>query len=147
MSTRLRRVEQQLQREIASVLVSGELRDPRLQKTAAISVTGVAVSPDLSTAKVFIDVLVGGASVASILEGLNAGAGAMRGKLRDRMRLKRTPSLRFFRDESIAEGANIERVLAEIHAAHPPEVTETADADAAEGPAAAPAADADDAAT
>ncbi len=116
MNTRLRRVQQMLQREIASVLVEGGLRDPRVRDNAAsISVTGVDVSPDLSTARVFIDVL-GGASVDDVLEGLNAGARALRGQLRERVRLKRLPSLRFFHDASIAHGANIERVLAEIAA-------------------------------
>ena len=118
MNTRLRRVQQMLQREIASVLVEGGLRDPRVRDNAAsISVTGVDVSPDLSTARVYIDVL-GGAAVHDVLEGLNAGARALRGRLRERVRLKRLPSLKFFHDASIAHGANIERVLAEIAAEH-----------------------------
>jgi ribosome-binding factor A len=128
MSTRLRRVEQLLQREIASVVVHGELRDPRLGPTSAISVTGVDVSPDLSHARVFVDVHGDTPPIERVLEGLNAGASAMRSRLRDRIRLKRIPSLHFVRDESIAHGAAIERVLAEI-AAESPTVAESDDDD------------------
>lgn len=125
MSTRLRRVEQLLQREIAAVIVQGELRDPRLAASAAISVTGVDVSPDLSHARVFIDVVGEHPPLADVLAALRAAAGAMRALVSRRIRLKRVPALRFVRDESIERGAAIERVLAEIHAqSSPPSVVE-----------------------
>ena len=109
-----------LQREIAAVIVQGELRDPRLRPAAAISVTGVDVSPDLSRARVFIDVLGDHPPIADVLAALDSGAAAVRARVSGRVRIKRVPSLRFFRDESIEKGAAIERVLAEIRAADGP---------------------------
>lgn len=103
-----------LQREIAAVIVQGELRDPRLRPAAAISVTGVDVSPDLSRARVFIDVLGDRPPIADVLAALDTGAAAVRARVSRRIRLKRVPALRFVRDESIEKGAAIERVLAEI---------------------------------
>lgn len=103
-----------LQREIAAVIVQGELRDPRLRPSAAISITGVEVSPDLSRARVFIDVLGEHPPVADVLAALGSGAAAVRARVSRRVRLKRVPSLQFFRDESIEKGVAIERLLAEI---------------------------------
>lgn len=138
MNTRLRRVQQMLQREIASVLVEGGLRDPRVRDNAAsISVTGVSISADLSSARVYVDVL-DKAVLADVLDGLNAGAGALRSRLRQRVQLKRLPSLTFFHDASIAHGANIERVLAEIAA----ESDESEDAEPDQDPEAVPSDDA-----
>lgn len=114
MSTRLQRVEQMLRRELADILLRGGLRDPRLRDIASVSITGVKVSPDLGQAQVYVDVLAGGADPARIIEGLNAGASAIRAKLGGRIRLKRTPNLRFLHDQSIEHGRRIETVLAEL---------------------------------
>lgn len=115
MSTRTARVENLLRREIAAALLRGEIKDPRVGDTATVSITGVTVSPDLSTARVFVDVL-GEGNVSRVLAGLNAAAGLLRSGLGKTMKLRRAPALRFERDESIARGHSIERVLEEIHA-------------------------------
>src|SRR5688572_15856796 len=116
MSTRTAKVEEMLRREIAAALVRGELRDPRLGDPASISVTGVKVAPDLSSARVYVDVLGQWRDVALVLKGLNAGAGVLHHALRERIELRRTPSLRFERDDSIDRGGSIERVLLELAA-------------------------------
>ncbi|HLT41053.1 MAG TPA: ribosome-binding factor A, partial [Enhygromyxa sp.] len=54
---RQHRVEELLRRELAQMLLRGELRDPRLAPASAISITGVDVSADLSVARVYVDVL------------------------------------------------------------------------------------------
>ncbi len=116
MSTRTAKVEEMLRREIAAALIRGELRDPRLGNVAAISVTGVKVAPDLSSARVFVDVMGERKDVHLVLKGLNAGAGVLHHALRDRIELRRTPSLRFEKDDSIARGGSIEQVLLELAA-------------------------------
>ena len=119
MSTRVQKVEQMLRREIAELLLRGELRDPRIQPIAAISVTGVRVSPDLGTARVFVDGLGDAVDFPRLLAGLNAGAGALRAAIGARSRLRRTPRLRFERDQSVDQGRTIERVLSELALAQP----------------------------
>ncbi len=103
-----------IRREIAAMLLRGELRDPRVQPIAAISITGVRVAPDLGSARVFVDALGDAVNFPRLLAGLNAGAGAVRAALGSKIQLKRTPSLRFERDDSVDRGRTIERVLAEI---------------------------------
>lgn len=114
MNARTSRVEALLRREIADMLRRGDFRDPRLAHSAAISITGVRVAADLSTARVFVDVLGEEASVFSVLDALNAASGLVRTQIGRRLRLRRAPTIRFERDESIERGAAIERVLAEL---------------------------------
>jgi ribosome-binding factor A len=116
MNMRLSRVEETLRRALAEILLRGELRDPRLRNAAAISITAVKISPDLGQAQVYVDVLGDPAALQSVIEGLNAGAAALRARLGGRIRLKRTPTLRFVADRSIEQGRRIEAVLAELHA-------------------------------
>lgn len=114
MSTRQSRVEQLLRREIAGMLLRGDVKDPRIGNTAAISITGAKVSADLSVARIFVDLMGEEGNFPRVLKGLNAGAGVLRGQLSRVVRMRRMPSLRFERDPSIEHGAAIERVLAEL---------------------------------
>jgi ribosome-binding factor A len=115
MSTRTARVENLLRREIAAALLRGDVKDPRVRDTVGISITGVTVSPDLSSARVFVDVLAE-RDADRIVQGLNAASGLLRSELGKKMKLRRAPALRFEKDDSIARGRSIERVLEEIHA-------------------------------
>ena len=118
MSTRLHRVEEMLRREIASILLDGTLRDPRISNVGLISVTGVKVSADLSTARVYVDVL-GEVDRDRILAGLNAASGTVQRSLGGRIHLKRTPRLGFHWDSAIETGNRIEQVLTEIRESGP----------------------------
>ncbi len=103
-----------LRRELATIVVSGELRDPRLGATASWSITDVEVSPDLSRACVYVDVLDSTVDPGPILEGLRSSAGAIRGSLGRRIHLKRTPQLRFEIDDALLNAARIDLILGEI---------------------------------
>lgn len=127
-SNRMERVEETLRRGIADVLLVGGLRDPRLQGVT-FSVTGVKVDPDLTLARVFVDILVGPASPGAVqapideqavLAGLRAAAPAVRHELRAKVQLRKLPDLRFERDEGIQRGLQVERILAELREQTPP---------------------------
>jgi ribosome-binding factor A len=135
---RQQRVEELLRRELAQMLLRGELRDPRLSPASAVGITGVDVSADLSVARVYVDVLAESLRLEDVLEAFASGAGVLRHKLGERLKLRRMPELRFVHDESIGRGARIEAILSEIReqAAEHPE---------AEPEAAEPEADHDDA--
>jgi ribosome-binding factor A len=111
---RQQRVEELLRRELAQMLLRGELRDPRLSPASAVSVTGVDVSADLSVAQVYVDVLAESLRVEDVLAALRGGAGAIKLKLGERLQLRRMPELRFERDESITRGARVEAILSEL---------------------------------
>ena len=111
---RQQRVEELLRREIAQLLLRGELRDPRLSPASAVSVTGVQVSADLSVARVYIDVLTESLRRDDVLAALTSGAGLIRSKVGERLQLRRAPELRFEADASIERGARVERILTEL---------------------------------
>lgn len=133
MSRRRQRVEELLRREMAQMLLRGELRDPRLQPASAVSVTGVSVSPDLSVATIYVDVLTEALRLESVLAALRAGSGAIRRKLGERVQLRRTPELRFHHDDSIERGNRVEAILTELRDAG--ELDPEAKADAKAGAA------------
>jgi ribosome-binding factor A len=134
MSTRTQKVEEMLRRAVAEVFIRGELRDPRIQPASLLAVTAVRVSPDLGSARIFVDVLDAAKDPAVVIEALNSGAAAVRKRIGERIHLKRTPALRFEQDVSIPRAARIEQVLQELTGTP----VAAAPADAGAGPAEPP---------
>src|SRR5258706_14561978 len=97
---RLRRVADQIQREL-SELLRAELKDPRV---GMITLTGVEVSPDLAHAKVFFTTLADAESLKSIEAGLERAAGFLPVQLGKRLSLRVTPAIRFKHDVSVEPG-------------------------------------------
>lgn len=114
MTRRQHRVEELLRREVAQMLLRGELRDPRLQPASAVSITAADVSADLSVATVYVDVLSEALRLDDVLAALRSANGLIRRKLSERVQLRRSPELRFEVDTSIARGARVEAILSEL---------------------------------
>jgi ribosome-binding factor A len=105
---RMRRVDEAL-REVVAAAVS-ELSDPRL---GFITVTGVATSPDLRTAKVFLSVLGDETERDATLDALRSSHGVIQARIAAEMRMRRTPTLTFHYDDTIEKGVRISRLLDE----------------------------------
>jgi ribosome-binding factor A len=116
---RQERIEEQLRRELSDVLASDRLRDPRVAHVAGLAITDVSVTPDLGRAHVFVDVGGDRAAEERVLAGLRAAAPLLRAHLGDRLALRKLPTLVFEIDASIARGARIERILAEVREPKP----------------------------
>src|SRR2546425_10300460 len=97
---RLRRVADQIQREL-SELLRAELKDPRV---GMITLTGVEVSPDLAHAKVFFTTLADAESLTTIEAGLDRAAGFLRAPPRKRPELRGAPGIRFYHGASAGGG-------------------------------------------
>ena len=104
---RLRRVADQIQREL-SELLRAELKDPRV---GMITLTGVEVSPDLAHAKVFFTTLADTESLKSIEAGLERAAGFLRVQLGKRLSLRVTPAIRFKHDVSVERGVRLSQLI------------------------------------
>ena len=100
---RLRRLEELLKEEIARIIASGEVRDPRVE--GLLSITIVEATRDGSSAKVWV-ACVGDDSgeLESAVAGLSSAAGFIQSQLAKRVRLRLTPVLRFMVDHGIKEG-------------------------------------------
>ncbi len=109
MSERTRKVESQL-KEIVGEEVS-TLSDPRIH--GLVTVTGIRVSPDLSSATVFYSVL-SEEDLDGAREGLNRAAGRIQASVGRQTRLKRTPRLRFEPDPVVENVDRIETALKSI---------------------------------
>ena len=112
MSKRANRVGELLREEI-SALVQRDLKDPRLEG-AFVSITAVEVSADLSAAAVFVSHLGSAQEREEALAGLESARPYLERELRRRLRIRRTPSLRFRFDPSIERGARLASTIADL---------------------------------
>jgi ribosome-binding factor A len=106
-SQRLRRVADQIQKELSGLLQT-ELKDPRV---GMITLTGVEVSPDLAYAKVFFTTLGDAEALARTETGLKRAAGFLRSELGHRLKLRVTPEIRFIHDPSVEHGARLSKLI------------------------------------
>jgi ribosome-binding factor A len=109
MSARLRRVNEAL-REVLSEAIGG-LKDPRI---GFVTVTGVATSPDLRQARVFVSVLGSARARDASLAGLSAAHGVLQARIGSELRLKRTPQLTFEYDPSVERGVRMTKLIDEL---------------------------------
>ena len=107
------RINQEVQKEL-SVLISQELKDPRVNPMT--SVVAVEVAPDLKPAKGYVSVLGDEDSQKSTLAGLKSAAPVLRGELARRINLRNTPELRFIGDQSIEYGVNMSKLIDDVTA-------------------------------
>lgn len=106
---RTRRVGELLQRELAR-LIQEDLKDPRL---GLVTVSHVAVSPDLRQAKVYVTILAGKLAIEEQIKILNSAAGFLRHGLSQQVELRVMPRLRFVYDTSIERGRRLSALIDE----------------------------------
>jgi ribosome-binding factor A len=116
-SQRLRRVADQIQRELSGLL-RNELKDPRV---GMITLTGVEVSADLAHARVFFTTLGDAEALARTKTGLQRAAGFLRAELGHRLKLRVTPELRFLHDASVERGVQLSKLIDDAVAGKKPE--------------------------
>jgi ribosome-binding factor A len=110
-SRRPDRVAEAIREQVATFLAEG-VKDPRV--TGIVTVTGVDVTRDLRSAKVFVSIMGEDAVRQQTLEGLHSLAGHLRSRLGKSLRLHGAPLIEFRLDASIAHAARIESLLARI---------------------------------
>ncbi|MBQ7797724.1 MAG: 30S ribosome-binding factor RbfA [Clostridia bacterium] len=108
-NNRLERVNAELQKEIA-LIINNELRDPQI--TSMIGVTEVDVAPDLANAKVYLSVY--GGDAQDTLNRVKGAGSFIRGRLSQKIRLRITPRLDFYLDNSLTYGQKIDSLLSNI---------------------------------
>ena len=109
-SQRQLRVGEEVRHILANLLERGDVRDPDVAGKV-ITVTEVAVSPDLRNASVYV-VEMGGGDIKSLLIGLKRVASYFRHELSQKMNLRTVPALHFHADTSFDRASRIESLLA-----------------------------------
>ena len=108
-NNRLERVNSELQKELA-MIINNELRDPQI--TSMIGVSEVDVAPDLANAKVYLSVY--GGDAQDTLNRVKGAGSFIRGRLSQKIRLRITPRLDFYLDNSQEYGQKIDSLLNNI---------------------------------
>jgi ribosome-binding factor A len=109
MSDRMRRVDEAVHQVLSEALP--ELKDPRI---GFVTVTGVATSPDLRHARVFVSVLGSERVRDASLAGLAAAHGVLQARIAVELRLKRTPQLTFEYDPAVERGVRMTQLIDEL---------------------------------
>jgi ribosome-binding factor A len=119
------RVADQIRGELG-LLLTREVHDPGI---GFVTITRVQVSPDLQQARVFYTVLGDDKARKASARALERAIPFLRRQIGARLRLKRTPELKWLYDESIAGQDRIEQLLNEIRESPRPPDVDNADAD------------------
>jgi ribosome-binding factor A len=109
---RIKKVESLLNEKISEILIKNELKDPRLDKF--ITISKLIISKDLKIAKVYVSYIGEEEDHTTIVEVLNNAAGYIQGLLGRRIRLKHTPKLIFYKDDSIEKGFEITQKIKDL---------------------------------
>ena len=116
MSVRTERVAS-LVKEVISEIFQNHFR---MEEYGLMTVTEVRMSPDLKIAKVFVSIFGDAERKKKTLALLQVEKGTLRGELGKNLRMKFTPNLIFFLDESLDHAMRIEDLLNKIHKESPP---------------------------
>ncbi len=98
-------------KELSDILCRG-VKDPRIE--GVVSITDIELPSDFSLAKVYISVYGSEAQQNQVLEALTDNAPKMRKEIGKRIRLRNTPELRFYLDNSLERGSKITDLINKI---------------------------------
>lgn len=115
-------------REVVSMAILTEIRDPRVRH---VTVTLVEVAPDMRSAKVHVSIMGEDREEQLALAGLQHSAGFLQHKIADRIDTRYTPRLQFVLDKGVKNALAIASILKQVL---PPEEEQSvaSEADAAE---------------
>ena len=108
-SNRIGRINEEIQRELASLLRT--VKDPRVH--GLVTITRVETTPDLRFSKIYVSVL-DKSDVKEVVKGLMSAGGYLRRELGRALSLRYTPELVFQADDSIDRGTHILKLLNDI---------------------------------
>ena len=98
-------------REVVSMAILTELRDPRIEH---VTVTYVEVSGDLRHAKVHVSIMGDERKEQLALHGLESARGFLQKKVGDRLDTKYVPRLKFALDKGVKHSLAVARILDEV---------------------------------
>lgn len=98
-------------REVVSMAILAELRDPRVRN---VTVTHVDVADDLRNAKVYVSVMGDEAQQKLTLHGLQNAAGFLQAKIANGVEMRYTPRLTFVLDQGVKKSIEVAAILRRV---------------------------------
>ncbi|MDG2182063.1 MAG: 30S ribosome-binding factor RbfA [Mariniblastus sp.] len=114
-------------REVVSMAIIADLKDPRIKD---VTVTLVEVAPDMRQAKVHVSVMGDDTKQGLCIRGLQSSAGYLQQKVGNRIDTRYTPRLQFVLDKGIQHALLVTRILEEVLPAEREQQEQTASASA-----------------
>lgn len=118
-------------REVISMTILAELKDPRVHD---VTVTYVEVSEDLRYAKVHVSVMGNETQQNLSFRGLQSAAGFLQAKIAERLELRYTPRLSFKLDQGVKKSIEIAEILQKVLPPEPPPAEADTEAEASPEP-------------
>jgi ribosome-binding factor A len=109
---RLKRVESLIRDKVSSLIMMGEVKDPRVD--SSITLTRVKAAGDLASARVWVSSFGGEEATRRAVKGLNNAAGFIQSRLGREIHMRNTPRLFFSADNSIRDGLKVNRLIDEV---------------------------------
>ena len=111
MFSRGERIRKTLMKEISDI-IQRNVKDPRI--SGIISVTDIDLSNDYGHAKIYVSVYGSEEEKENTIEALQDNISKIRKELGKRIRLRLTPELEFFRDDSLERGSKVTELINKI---------------------------------
>lgn len=99
---RLIRLGEQLKQEIANMIITHQIKDPRVSEF--LTINRVEVAGDLAYAKVFVSSFMDSKSVERGVQGLQNAAGFIQSTIAKKLSIYKFPKLTFVADMSLRDG-------------------------------------------
>ena len=110
---RYERINAELKKQLSIILREG-VNDPRVAGKM-ICVTDTEVDRDLTLAQVYVSILGANGNEQEVLDGLHSAEGYIKSRLKNLIKLRNMPALRFKLDNSLDYGMKISKIIDEIH--------------------------------
>ncbi|HIF34614.1 MAG TPA: 30S ribosome-binding factor RbfA [Planctomycetaceae bacterium] len=111
-------------REVVSMAILTELRDPRIKD---VTVTYVEVTGDMRQAKIHVSVMGDEKKQDLCLHGLENSRGFLQKKINERIDTRYTPRLRFELDQGVKHSIEVNRILREVLPGGPADAEEASE--------------------
>jgi ribosome-binding factor A len=100
-------------REVVSMAILTEMRDPRVQD---VTVIGVEVAPDMRSAKVLVSIMGPESKQQLALRGLDNAKGFLQARIAERIDTRYTPKLQFVADQGVKKSLEVGKILEQLAA-------------------------------
>ncbi len=114
-------------REVVSMAILTEIRDPRVED---VTVTFVELTADMRNAKVHVSIMGDEKKQGLCLRGLQSSVGFLQAKIGKRIETRYVPRIQFELDRGIKNAMMVTRILDEVLPKSPPPDNDSLEADA-----------------
>ena len=130
-SFRLVRLGEQIREEISKMILSRQIKDPRV--STFLSVNRVDVSGDLGYAKVYVSSFMSEKETEKGVRGLQSAAGFIQSTIAKKLTIRQFPKLTFVQDCSIKNGFEMVQKLNQLEASEKESESNFSDEKTSEG--------------